>query len=161
MSKKYVSITTEQRRILIDLIYKQGMNIRQASIAANIYYPTAKAINKIYRQTGRVDKIVYRCKPNNNVQAVLIARAQAGSKTAENREGKAPLKKVPDCENMWVFDGAAKSQEKAQSTELKKAEKNRHSESGHQAIESLARNEAAASKSTQISKEAVRSTQDE
>ena len=49
MSKKYVSITTEQRRLLIDLIYKQGMNIRQAAIAANIYYPTAKAINKIYR----------------------------------------------------------------------------------------------------------------
>ena len=89
MSKKYVSITTEQRRLLIDLIYKHGMNIRQASIAANIYYPTAKAINKIYRETGRVDKIVYRCKPNNNVQAVLIAQVQNGISTSEVSFSKA------------------------------------------------------------------------
>ena len=67
MSKKYVSISTEKRRLLIELIHEKGMNIRQAAIAVDIYYPTAKAINKIYRQTGRIEKMVHRCKPNNNL----------------------------------------------------------------------------------------------
>ena len=32
------------------------MSIRQAAIASQIYYPTAKAINKIYMSEKRVDK---------------------------------------------------------------------------------------------------------
>ena len=161
MSKKYVSITTEQRRLLIDLIYKQGLNIRQAAIRADIYYPTAKAINKIYRQTGRIDKIVYRCKPNNNVQAVLEAAAQAGLNSTEIPEGKLPLKKVPDCDNVWIFDGAAKRQKKAEPAEEEKVKQNEHSESAHQAIQSHMNNEALARQPAQISKEAGQSTQDE
>ena len=56
MTKKYSPVTNEQRRFLVKLIYEDGMSIRQAAIASKIYYPTAKAINKIYISEKRVDK---------------------------------------------------------------------------------------------------------
>jgi len=56
MTKKYSPVTNDQRRLLVKLIYEDGMSIRQAAIASNIYYPTAKAINKIYISEKRVDK---------------------------------------------------------------------------------------------------------
>ena len=137
------------------------MNIRQAAIACDIYYPTAKAINKIYRQTGRVEKIVYRCKPNNNVQAVLIARQQAEVRSAELPASKSPLKKVPDCENVWVFDGATKPQEKALTSESEKPIQNEHSESSRHVFQNVAGNEVAAGEHAQISNLAVQSAKPE
>ena len=56
MTKKYSPVTNEQRRLLVQLIYEGHMSIRQAAIASKIYYPTAKAINKIYISEKRVDK---------------------------------------------------------------------------------------------------------
>ena len=61
---------------------------------------------------------------------------------------------------MWVFDGAAKSQKKAEPAEEEKVKRNEHSESVP-AIESLANNEAIARQPAQISKEAVQSAKDE
>ena len=66
MPKVYEPITTERRRVLIDLIYNQGMNISQAAKATGIFYPTAKAINKVFRLTGRTDKKLHR-NPKRNL----------------------------------------------------------------------------------------------
>ena len=56
MGKTYSPVTNEQRRLLVKLIYEDGMSIRQAALTSKIYYPTAKAINKIYTAENRIDK---------------------------------------------------------------------------------------------------------
>lgn len=56
MTKKYSPVTNEQRHLLVKLIHQDGMSIRQAALSSRIYYPTAKAINKIYTTERRVDK---------------------------------------------------------------------------------------------------------
>ena len=56
MSKKYAKVTIDQRRKLIQYIYDDGLSIRQAAFRANIIYPTAKAIHKIYVTEKRIDK---------------------------------------------------------------------------------------------------------
>ena len=60
MTKKYSPVTNEQRRLLVKLIYEDGLSIRQAAIGSSIYYPTAKAINKIYIAEKRIDKRQHR-----------------------------------------------------------------------------------------------------
>lgn len=60
MTKKYSPVTNEQRRLLVKLIYEDGLSIRQAAKGSNIYYPTAKAINKIYIAEKRIDKRQHR-----------------------------------------------------------------------------------------------------
>ena len=56
MGKNYSPVTNEQRRLLVKLIYEEGFSIRQAALTSKIYYPTAKAINKIYKSENRIDK---------------------------------------------------------------------------------------------------------
>ena len=53
---KYFPVDNERRHELIRLIYEEKLSIRQAAIQINISYPTAKAINRIYKQEDRVDK---------------------------------------------------------------------------------------------------------
>ena len=48
MGKKYEPVSNEKRRIVIDLIMNQGMSIAQAAKEAQVYYPTAKAINRVF-----------------------------------------------------------------------------------------------------------------
>jgi len=50
MGKKYEPVPDSKRQQLISLIYEKGMNISRASKEVGIYYPTAKAINKIYKR---------------------------------------------------------------------------------------------------------------
>ena len=38
------------------------MNITQAALAADVYYPTAKVINKIYKREGRTAKKLIRAR---------------------------------------------------------------------------------------------------
>ena len=52
MGKKYVTVTNDKRAQIIELITKNKMNITQAAKAADVYYPTAKAIWNIYLKTG-------------------------------------------------------------------------------------------------------------
>ena len=56
MGKKYEPVPDEKRKQLIQLIYEGGLNISRASKVAGIYYPTAKAINKIYLRQNRICK---------------------------------------------------------------------------------------------------------
>lgn len=48
MVKQYVLVSNEQRLKLIKLVHEKGLTIAKAAILAKIYYPTAKAINKVY-----------------------------------------------------------------------------------------------------------------
>ena len=41
-------------------MHEDRVSIRQAAIRLNISYPTAKAINRIYKQEDRVDKKKFR-----------------------------------------------------------------------------------------------------
>ena len=58
--KPHVQISDEKRKELLLYIYDQKMNIMQAARAADIYYPTAKAINAVFVRERRVDKKVSR-----------------------------------------------------------------------------------------------------
>ena len=53
---KYHPVANDKRHELIRLIYEEKISIRQAALRINISYPTAKAINRIYKQENRVDK---------------------------------------------------------------------------------------------------------
>ena len=54
---KYHPVNNKKRHQLIQLIYGgEKLSIRQAALRINISYPTAKAINRIYKQENRVDK---------------------------------------------------------------------------------------------------------
>jgi len=48
MVKNYVPVTNEERRLLVKYIHENGYTIARAAKLLNIYYPTAKAINKVY-----------------------------------------------------------------------------------------------------------------
>ena len=60
MTKKYAKVTIDQRLRLIQYIYEDGLSIRQAALRANIIYPTAKAIHKIFIKEKRIEKRDYR-----------------------------------------------------------------------------------------------------
>jgi hypothetical protein len=60
MVKKYERVPNFKRRLLIKYIYEQNMTIVRAAQLAEVYYPTAKAINKVYIAEQRTDKKVQR-----------------------------------------------------------------------------------------------------
>jgi transposase len=60
MVKQYVLVSNEQRLLLVQLIHKEGHSISTAAKMAQIYYPTAKAINKVYLRENRVNKKTFR-----------------------------------------------------------------------------------------------------
>ena len=66
MGKKYEPVPDEKRRELIDLIHNKGMNISKAAQIAKIYYPTAKAINKIFVKSNRICKKTNRNRASKN-----------------------------------------------------------------------------------------------
>jgi len=66
MGKKYEPVPDEKRQELIDLIYNKGMNISKAAQVAGIYYPTAKAINKIFVRQKRICKKTNRDRTRKN-----------------------------------------------------------------------------------------------
>ena len=59
MGKKYQPVPNEIRRQLIDLIHHntesgmENMSISRAAQLIGVYYPTAKAINKVYLREQR------------------------------------------------------------------------------------------------------------
>lgn len=60
MVKQYVLVSNEQRQMLIELIHKHGHSISRAAKSVGIYYPTAKAINKVYVREHRIQKKTFR-----------------------------------------------------------------------------------------------------
>lgn len=67
MGKKYEPVPDEKRLELIELIHNKGMNISKAAQIAKIYYPTAKAINKIFVKSNRICKKTNRNRASKNV----------------------------------------------------------------------------------------------
>lgn len=65
MVKQYVLVSNEQRQILISLIHKNGYSISRAAKIVNIYYPTAKAINKVFLRENRIQKKTFRSTTQN------------------------------------------------------------------------------------------------
>ena len=60
MGKKYEPVENHKRKQLIDLIHLKGYSIAKAAKELAIYYPTAKAINKIYLLENRTFKKAFR-----------------------------------------------------------------------------------------------------
>lgn len=63
MGKKYQPVPNELRRKLIDLIHNNGtecVSIARAAQLTGIYYPTAKAINKVFMREQRTQKKAFR-----------------------------------------------------------------------------------------------------
>jgi transposase len=69
MTKHYVLVSNEQRQILIRLIHKNGYSISKAAKIVNVYYPTAKAINKVYLKENRIKKKSYYSSSDENDEA--------------------------------------------------------------------------------------------
>lgn len=53
-------MSNEQRQTLIQLIHTHHYSICRAAKMVGIYYPTAKAINKVYLREDRVEKKSFR-----------------------------------------------------------------------------------------------------
>lgn len=68
MVKQYVLVSNEQRQMLIQLIHKHNYSISHAAKIVDIYYPTAKAINKVFMRENRIEKKTFRSTIQNNVE---------------------------------------------------------------------------------------------
>jgi len=74
MTKKYEPVPNEARRQLIELIHNKGYSISKAALLTNIYYPTAKAINKVYVKENRTQKKAFRCRVKNCDKNLVVIR---------------------------------------------------------------------------------------
>ena len=55
---KYDYIRTSTRQKLFQLIYTDGLTIKEAAVVLQIKYGTAKTIMRVFKTTGRIDRIV-------------------------------------------------------------------------------------------------------
>lgn len=60
MGKSYTQVSNAKRSELIKLIHNHGLKIKWAADSAGIYYPTAKAIYKVFVKENRVEKRTFR-----------------------------------------------------------------------------------------------------
>ena len=74
MGKKYEPVPNELRKQLIDLIYNKRYTIKKAADTTGIYYPTAKAINKVYEKENRTQKKGFRFRLKNVEKNFVIVR---------------------------------------------------------------------------------------
>ena len=74
MGKKYEPVPNEQRKKLVDLIHSKGYSIAKAALTTGIYYPTAKAINKVYVRENRTQKKAFRFRLKNIEKNFVVVR---------------------------------------------------------------------------------------
>lgn len=74
MGKKYEPVPNEQRKQLIELIHNKGYSISKAAMMTKIYYPTAKAINKVYIKENRTQKKAFRFRLKNVEKDFVVVR---------------------------------------------------------------------------------------
>ena len=74
MGKAYTQVSNDARKELIRLIYEEGYSIVKAAEATQIYYPTAKAINKVYKRESRVQKRCFRYRTKKEDQESGVVR---------------------------------------------------------------------------------------
>lgn len=74
MGKQYTKVTNDQRKELIRLIHELGHSISKAAELTGVYYPTAKAINKVYKKENRVQKRNFRYRAKKEDVDIGIVR---------------------------------------------------------------------------------------
>lgn len=74
MGKQYTQVSNEARKELIRLIYEEHYTIVKAAEETGIYYPTAKAINKVYKREQRVQKRAFRYRTKKEDEAAGVVR---------------------------------------------------------------------------------------
>ncbi len=74
MGKKYEPVPNELRKQLIELIHNKGYSIAKAALSTGIYYPTAKAINKVYVKENRTQKKAFRFRLKNIEKNFVVVR---------------------------------------------------------------------------------------
>jgi hypothetical protein len=74
MGKKYEPVPNESRKLLIDLIHNNGYTISKAASLTKIYYPTAKAINKVYLRENRTQKKAFRFRLKNVEKNLFVQK---------------------------------------------------------------------------------------
>ena len=74
MGKAYTQVSNEARKELIRLIYEEQYSIVKAAEATGVYYPTAKAINKVYKRESRVQKRSFRYRTKKEDEASGVVR---------------------------------------------------------------------------------------
>jgi hypothetical protein len=74
MGKQYTQVSNEARKELVRLIYEENYSIVKAAEATGIYYPTAKAINKVYKRESRVQKRAFRYRTKKEDEAAGVVR---------------------------------------------------------------------------------------
>ena len=67
-------MSNEARKELIRLIYEENLSIVKAAESTGIYYPTAKAINKVYKREHRVQKRAFRYRTKKEDMAAGVVR---------------------------------------------------------------------------------------
>lgn len=72
MGKEYTKVPNDKRKELVRLITEEGLSIIKAAEMTGIYYPTAKAINKIFKREQRTQKRTtrYRTKKEDQISGV-------------------------------------------------------------------------------------------
>jgi DNA-binding MarR family transcriptional regulator len=53
----YNQVETNQRQVLLDLVQRDGLIIKEAARQLDIKYSTAKTILQLWKRTGRIEKI--------------------------------------------------------------------------------------------------------
>jgi hypothetical protein len=76
MGKKYEPVPNELRKSLIDLIHTKGYSIAKAALVTGIYYPTAKAINKVYLRENRTQKKAFRFRLKNIEKNMVVGKSK-------------------------------------------------------------------------------------
>lgn len=74
MGKAYTHVSNEARKELVRLISEEGYSIIRAAEATGIYYPTAKAINKVFKQESRVQKRTFRYRTKKEDEELGVVR---------------------------------------------------------------------------------------
>lgn len=87
MGKAYTQVSNDARRELIRLIYEDNLSIVKAAEATGIYYPTAKAINKVYKRENRVQKRCFRYRTKKEDEAAGVVRNKIPIEKLAAREG--------------------------------------------------------------------------
>jgi transposase len=85
MGKQYTKVTNDQRRELIKLIHELGHSISKAAEITGVYYPTAKAINKVYKKEKRVQKRNFRYRAKKEDDEIGIVRNKIPVERLETR----------------------------------------------------------------------------
>ena len=74
MGKAYTKVPNDKRKELIRLIYEDNLSIIRAAERLDIYYPTAKAINKVYKREKRIQKRSFRYRVKNDDEELGVIR---------------------------------------------------------------------------------------